>query len=221
MLRGMTDRATGGARADKLAAALARLRADDVAGARRLIDPVLAAEPANAPALALRGLCRLMAGELDDAVTELTRAADLLPGDAATRANLAAALRRRGEDRLQSGLPEAAQADFLAALDRAPDDAAALFGLAQAAQELGQYADALAAYDAYLGAAPDDTDAHLGRGFCLQELRRLDEALSAYRAAIKLDRACYADAVKRLTTASHGCLWLTPSALRRSLGLTT
>lgn len=215
MLRRMTDRAV---KANILAEALACLRADDVAGARQLLDPVLTAEPGNAPALALRGLCRLMAEEFDDAVAELTRAADLLPGDAATRANLAAALRRRAEDRLQSGGPEAAQTDFLAALDRAPDDAEALFGLAQAAQELGQYADALAAYDAYLGAAPEDTDAHLGRGFCLQELRRLDEALAAYRTAVKLDRACYADAVKRLTTASHGCLWLTPSALKRAVG---
>ena len=216
MLPRMRDRA---ANTDILAEALTCLRADDVAGAHRLLDPVLAAEPANAPALALRGLCRLMAGELDDAVAELTQAADLLPRDAAMRANLASALRRRGEDRLQAGEPAAAQTDFLAALDRTPEDAAALFGLAQAAQELGQYDDALAAYDAYLGAAPEDTDAHLGRGFCLQELRRLDEALAAYRAAVTLDRACYADAVKRLTTASHGCLWLTPSALRRALGL--
>ena len=216
MLRRMTERAT---KAEILAEALACLRADDVAGARRLLDPVLAAEPANAPALALRGLCRLMAGELDDAVAELTQAVGLLPGDAATQANLAAALRRRAEDRLQSGQPGAAQVDFLAALDQAPEDAAALFGLAQAAQELAQYDDALAAYEAYLGAVPEDTDAHLGRGFCLQELRRLDEALTAYRAAVTVDRACYADAVKRLTTASHGCLWLTPSALRRALGL--
>ena len=191
MLRRMTDRA---AKPDILAEALACLRADDVASARRLLDPVLAAAPGNAPALALRGLRRLMAGELGDAVAELTQAADLLPGDAA-------------------------QADFLATLDRAPEDAEALFGLAQAAQELGRYDDALAAYDAYLGAVPEDTDAHLGRGFCLQELRRLDEALAAYRAAVTLDRACYADAVKRLTTASHGCLWLTPAALRRALGL--
>lgn len=218
MLRGMTDRA---AKADIFAEALTCLRADDAAGARRLLDPVLAAEPENAPALALSGLCRLMAGELDDAITELTQAADLLPDDAATRTNLAAALRRRGENRLQADQPEGAQADFLAALDRTPEDAEALFGLAQAAQELGQYDDALAAYDAYLGAAPEDTDAHLGRGFCLQELRRLDDALAAYRAAVTLDRACYADAVKRLTTASHGCLWLTPSALRRALGLTS
>ncbi len=216
MLRGMTDRA---AKADILAAALARLRADDADGARRLLDPLLAAAPGSGPALALRGHCRLLVGDLDDAVAELTKAADLLPGDAATGANLAAALRRRGEDRLRAGETETAQADFLAALDRAPDDMAALFGLAQAAQELGQYADALAAYDAYLGAAPEDTDAHLGRGFCLQELRRLDAALSAYRTAVGLDRACYAEAVKRLTTASRGCLWLTPAATKRVLGL--
>lgn len=210
MLRGM---------ADTLANALERLRADDVAGARELLDPVLAADPGHAPALALRGLCRLMADELDGAIADLTRAVEWAPADAAARANLASALRRRADGRLAAGAADAARDDYLTALDRAPDDARALFGLAQAEQELCHFDDALDVYDAYLGAEPKDADAHLGRGYCLQELRRLDDALAAYRTAVGLDRSRYADAIKCLTTASHGCLWLSPAATKRALGL--
>jgi len=202
-----------------LTEALACLKAGDVAGARDRLVRLLADDPENGAAHALMGACRLQMGDVDGAVTDLEAALERLPDDTATRANLATARRVQAEGYLDAGDMEAARDGFLAALDLMPDDGAALFGLAMAEQERGHYGDALAVLDAYLDAEPDDARAHLNRAFCLQEERRLDDALAAYRTAVGLDRSLYAEAVKGLTTASHGVLWHKTADLKRALGL--
>ena len=206
---------------ESLAEALRHLQSGALEAARARLDPLLAADPENAPALSLNGLCHLLAGDLDAAESDLARALALAPDDSAAKTNLAVTRRMRAEQALEAGAALDARQGFLDTLDLAPEDARALLGLAQAEQELCRYADALAAYEAYLGAAPEDAEAHLGRGFCLLELRRSEAAMAAYRTVVALDPSRTAAVLKSLTTASSGTLWLKPSDLKAALGLTS
>ena len=206
---------------ESLAKALRHLQSGALEAARAELDPILAADPENAAALSLSGLCHLLSGDPGAATAALGRALALAPNDRTARGNLAVARRTMAQQALDADAPADARDGFLAALELVPEDARALLGLAQAEQELCRYGDALVAYEAYLGAAPADAEAHLGRAFCLQELRRPEDAMAAYRRVVALDPAQLGAVLKSLTTASSGTLWLKPSELRKALGLTS
>ncbi len=67
------------------------------------------------------------------------------------------------------------------------DAAWAWHGRGDALQLMGQFADALAAYDHAVALAPKEGIHHLGRGNALESLGRLDEADAATRTGLSHD----------------------------------
>ena len=131
-------------------AAQARQRGD-AASARRLLEQLIAADPACAPAHNSLGLIALGAGDPAAAVRHLARAAELDPKAPPVWINLADAQRALGRPQ-----------EELAALDRAlaiePYLLPALFRKGQALERLGRGAEALTLYRAILAMVGDRTD---------------------------------------------------------------
>ncbi len=125
---------------------------------------------AGRPVEALAAIDRALALGLDQAIVHFRRAELLAPlGDArATRAAFAAALARGNQ---------------LAPAQRA----AAWRGQARADLESGEFAPALAGYDASLAIEPGEATAHCLRGVALHRLGRRAEAAAALERATQLD----------------------------------
>ena len=87
-------------------------------------------------ALAMRGLARKQQGHNEEAITDLSRAAELKHGDAFLSYNLGITYLERNDAKM-------ALSKFKEALNRIPDDAAALCGKGEAELCLGQFTNAL------------------------------------------------------------------------------
>ncbi|HEX8444479.1 MAG TPA: aspartyl/asparaginyl beta-hydroxylase domain-containing protein [Allosphingosinicella sp.] len=134
-----------------LAQAAEARRRGDATGAKRLLEELVAADPACAPAYNSLGLIALGGGDPTAAVDHLARAAQLSPQAPPVWLNLAEAHRSAGRFE-----------DEIAALDRAlaiePYLLPALFKKGQALERLGRNTDAVRVYRAMLATVGDRTD---------------------------------------------------------------
>jgi tetratricopeptide (TPR) repeat protein len=162
-----------------------------------------------------------------DALVALTKAATLLPRDAAAHNNLGNALavlgrldeamtsfrqalffrpefpeahNNIGNVLLDLGQLDQAAASYRQALELKPDYAEAFNNLGHAERGLGRLDDAVACFRQAIVLRPDFVDAHNGLGMALRDLARLDESVVSYRRAIELDSA-FADAHSNLAIA--------------------
>lgn len=132
---------------NKLRAARNHLQEGNPAAAIAACDGVLAKAPRNPEALSLRGIARLMTGDIRSAATDLQQAAAAAPGDGTTLEYLGAALLELGET------TEAEQVLRRASvLPGAPPSVGMRLGLALLQQ--GRSADALPLLRAAAAAAP-------------------------------------------------------------------
>ena len=100
----------------------------------------------------------------------------------------------------------------------APGRRDALVALAKLATLEGDYAEAAALYRQALAKQPDDPPSRISLGKCLLELGRRDEGEAIIRRAIH-DAPSFAPlAISALAGASHGRLFLRPSAALAFLG---
>jgi predicted O-linked N-acetylglucosamine transferase (SPINDLY family) len=125
----------------------------------------------------LLGLSLQMQGK--DALAAMQKAAELMPTDAETHANLAALLRSRGQ-------LEAAIASGARALKIHPNFPEAHNNQGVALKELGQLEAALLHYRKAVELKPDFAEAHNNLGIALKELGRLENAIASYRRALEI-----------------------------------
>lgn len=124
---------------------------------------------------------RFLAGhQLDAALAEFNRAAELAP-------ELAAAYLGRGEVLLEKGDLDGAQADFDKALKLSPGLAPAMLGKGHVLFARHQAADAIALYDQALQADPKNLLGWVLRAVAYQELGRDNDAKADYDRALEID----------------------------------
>jgi aspartyl/asparaginyl beta-hydroxylase (cupin superfamily)/DNA-binding SARP family transcriptional activator len=159
-----------------LAQAAEARRRGDPGTARRLLERLIASDPACAPAHNSLGLIALGAGDPAAAVRHLSRAAELDPHAPPVWLNLAEAY--RAGDRAE---------EELAALDRAlaidPYLLPALFRKGQALERCGRAGGAMRAYRALLAAVGDRTDLPPQMGPVLAHARQAVVAADQAKAA--------------------------------------
>ena len=151
----------------------------------RLLDviaPVLDAADAPAEAHWLRGRSQMALGKLREAESALSRALDLAPDSAETRANLAHCLKELARQ-------DEAIAVADAGLARAPEAGQLHLIRAMALAALDRTDEAQAAFDAAAAHMPDRARALNERAIFLQSLGRFDAAEADFRAAIAADPA--------------------------------
>jgi aspartyl/asparaginyl beta-hydroxylase (cupin superfamily) len=157
-------------------AAQARQRGDS-ATARRLLEQLIAADPACAPAHNSLGLLALGSGDAAGALRHLGRAAELDPKAPPVWINLADAQRALGR-----------LGEELAALDRAlaiePYLLPALFRKGQALERLGRGAEALKTYRAIVTMVGDRSDLPAAMVPLLDHARRLVAAAADQQANV-------------------------------------
>jgi Tfp pilus assembly protein PilF len=159
---------------DNRVAQVEMARCQDLLGrqaeAEALLDEVLAADPHDAQALALRGALAARAGRLDVAEDWLKQASALAPGDSQVHYQLALCLRSRGKAKeaqeVQARLREI-QADserlrdiLLKDLPQAPHDPALHYELAMIALRQGAERDAVRWLNSALKDDPQYAPAH-------------------------------------------------------------
>jgi tetratricopeptide (TPR) repeat protein len=115
-----------------------------------------------------------------DAVQALSRAAQLLPNDAAAHNNLGNAFARRG-------CLSDAVASYRRALDLRPDFAQCHNNLAHALLDLGRFDEAATSARCTMAVNPRDAEAHDHLGSAMRGLGKLDLALDNYRRAIAIE----------------------------------
>jgi tetratricopeptide (TPR) repeat protein len=91
------------------------------------------------------------------------------------------------------------------------------FDLGLVRQDLRDYDGAASAYRRALEMKTDYAEAALNLGVVLQESGDLDKAMRAYSEAYRLRPQMFGTIAMALTSASHGCLWIDETTLRRSL----
>ena len=125
----------------------------------RRVEEILAEDPDNSSALALRGALRLSSGdraELDAAVADFEAVLTQMPDNPVLRHNLAEAYRAQGNiDR--------AIVEYLAAIDKRKDYLAPRYSLASVYLDQGEHAKAVAVAEEILAMKPDDMQARLLR----------------------------------------------------------
>lgn len=151
------------------------------------------------------------AGHYEEALRVLDLALDLMP----TADGLRIAL---GHIQLKLNDRERARGAFEHVCAAAPGRRDAMVALAKLATAEGQYAEAAALYRQALAQQPDDPPSRISLGKCLLELGRRDEGEAIIRRAIQ-DAPSFAPlAISALAAASHGRLFLRPSAALAFLG---
>jgi cytochrome c-type biogenesis protein CcmH/NrfG len=116
-----------------------RIQDQDWAGALAEVELALAAEPADAELLALRGILQAQLGQAAEAEASFAQSEQA----AGSRVEF---LRLRSQRYLEMGRPEAARADAQAFLAADSQSAMGYFLLAAAQEDLGNMAEAVTAY---------------------------------------------------------------------------
>lgn len=174
---------------------------------------VLAAQPANLPALIGMSVVAQAGGQPEAAVQMAAAAVAAVPDSLHARIALGQALIAAshfdeaervyahalridaaspllllaiGELKVVTHRAGEAVADFKRALAHRPAWAAAHLGLGNALARLGRHADALASYERAAELAPRSAEAHFAAGFALAQLMRNNEAEARYRRALFL-----------------------------------
>lgn len=158
---------------------LARRSGDDQAALFAFEEAVKRA-PTEPEARLGRGLARAKVGDTNGAHTDLLRAAELAPRDAAPRLALGDLFRDRGDH------PRAVR-HYRMALQQQKHDPAGWVKLGNALYRLARYRKALAAFDQAIALKRDLAAAHNGRGAALLALKEVDPAVEALRRAAQLD----------------------------------
>ncbi|MEZ5667169.1 MAG: sulfotransferase [Alphaproteobacteria bacterium] len=151
----------------------------DAAEAERLAGVALAQDPHDVAALRLAGAAASRRGDHAAAIAHFRLIADLQPGAAAARFNLAEALRKAGDS-------DAAVGQLDALLHSEPGHVPALVTLAMLLAAGPRRGEAMALLDRALAQAPNDPRARLARGRLRLAAGRAD-ALDDLRAACRLD----------------------------------
>lgn len=160
----------------EIAAMLERIRAGDLTGARTRAEAVLVARPGDPALRSLAGMLACQLGDPAAGAAHLRVALTAMPGDRATRFNLATALVASGE--LDEALAVAA----------AGDDPKLQRIVAWIHQQQGRPAEALAGYAAAVAADPDDFESWNNLGNLRGELGDSEGAIHALERAINLRR---------------------------------
>ncbi|MBI4879284.1 MAG: tetratricopeptide repeat protein [Planctomycetes bacterium] len=166
----------------------AQFRQGAAEAARATLGEVLAEEPEEVDALALRGYLTLFGERPEEAVADLERAAHLAPERVDVRVHWAMALAHRSaaeaaavfvslaeegraDERLAGDAyrtlaadPAQAERSLRAVCTVRPEDAEACFWLGRALADGGRHAEAIAAYDRSLALLPDDATVLAFRG---------------------------------------------------------
>lgn len=154
--------------------------------AERLCRAFLDEHPHHLEAMRLLAVIGMELHVLDDAEFLLESALTFDPGFMRARVDYVRVLQRR--QKFDRALAEARRL-----VDGAPDNRAFRSLHADACMAAGDYAAALASYDALLRGNADDPQLQLARGHALKTIGRHDEAVAAYRAASRL-RPTFGDA---------------------------
>jgi spermidine synthase len=118
--------------------------------------------------------------DADEALRVLRKVRDRHPGLVEGQVALADALRR-------AGLSGEAEAEYRILRRALPRDPRVPFGLGRALLALGDYTQALEAFDAAAGLGEISGEFHARRGETLMWLRRYQEAVAAYRQALRVN----------------------------------
>ncbi len=188
----MTRAAAGGEPA-RLAEAVRRHRAGDLAEAEHLYRRILRTAPRNADALHLLGVVCHQRGDHRRARELIERAIAVRDDDASFHNNLGTVL-------LAVGAAAEAADRFRSAIALSPAYAEARNNLGNALQTLGEIEAAIDAYRAALAVRADYAEAHCNLGQALHALGDLEAAAGHYRRALEL-RADYVKARRRLGNA--------------------
>lgn len=135
-----------------------------------------------------------------DALPAMQKAAELLPNDAETHANLAAVL-------LACGQFETAVTSCHRALQRRPDFAEVHNTLGVALKKLGQLEAAMAAYRKAVELKPDFAEAHNNLGIALHEAGQFDSAADSYHRVLQIKPDFDFAAGMYLYNKMHCCNW--------------
>lgn len=126
-------------------------------------------------------------------------------------------LGERGRLLYRAGALAAARPVLETATGIDPHNAQAWFRLGLVHQDSDQPEQAAKAYRRAVEIRPRMYQAALNLGIALQDTGALDAAMEAYRTALRLEPRCYNRVAQALVSASSGRLWLSASALRRTL----
>jgi predicted O-linked N-acetylglucosamine transferase (SPINDLY family) len=174
-----TPRPPSSVAAEQLSRALERQARGDFHGAEQVYRSILAGRPEDASTLHLLGHVLTMQAKTAEAVSVLSRAAELAPDDADVSFNLGCALHREG----QRGAAERA---FRRAVDLRPGFVAAWLSLAGVMTDADDLDAAEDCFQRVLALEPGFAEAHYNYGNLLHREGRIDEAVSSYRTAVKL-----------------------------------
>jgi predicted Zn-dependent protease len=162
----------------KLMEAAAALVANDLPVAEHLLRAFLKEHPTDVSALRMLAEVGARLRRYEDAEMLLARALELAPGFAAARQNYASILYRHNKPQ-----EVIAQTDILLKADPRNPNHRAL--RAAALGQLGEYAQASAAYEKLLAEFPQYADAWMSYGHTLKTQGRTSEGIAAYRKSIE------------------------------------
>ena len=146
-----------------------RLNACDAAGAERLCNELLAADPVNAGALDMLGVVNLMSGRPEAAQAYLSRAVATSPADAAILEHL-------GLANLATGRFVEAESAFRRAIAGGARNAMVHMRMGMAVSAQGRLEEALNLMREAARLSPDDPNVQINIGNILAESGRLEEA---------------------------------------------
>ena len=196
-----------------LPTAIAHYEAGRLAEARTLCGKILNIHPAHAPTRHLLGVICLQTDRIDEAVSQLSQAADLAPGNpqiivACGGAFQAAGRLKTAEQHYRQALainpelpdahnnlgtvlldlnrPKEAMAPLENALDLNPDYVDALYNLGNAHGACGNPERAIEQYRRALSLVPEFADAHTNLGLALLETEEPEDAVQHLRRAVDL-----------------------------------
>jgi len=188
--------------------ALEHHRAGRLAEAVEIYQQILQTNPDHADALHLMGNAVCQLGDLNFAITLISKACDQVPNNTSYLISLGMAYRMNGQfdlsnacyskvlelvpdsasayfgigntEQCQGKLDNAAQS-FIKAIELNPEFIEARYNLANVQKSLGQYLESINNYRIVVTSKPDFSDAFHNMGSAFYSLGKLDEALSSYK----------------------------------------
>jgi len=167
---------------EQLQKALKLHQAGELVDAAEIYRAILETNSNHPDALHLLGVILQAAGDLEAAITLITRSTELAPDFVASWVNLGNALQLDGR------LEDAVDA-FKRAMEIAPDQAEAANNLASALNELERFDEAIEACEQAIKLTPGLGVAHSNLGNALAGLERMDEAIASYKRALEINPA--------------------------------